>query len=422
MRSAADTVEFGTLRSSDDGVTTHMNIRVNPKYQDFRIADLTNGKIVERIRSIFGDPASVTTRVIIKFEERLIHSESVYEFIKYMMEHNMFPISSVTSNVGRVFTRAIFDYIFGGYTERELLWWKIEPVKLKGLEFTAFKHSDDLIEWAQKNAYSLPLIKNFQHTLYADSGRPRVNMQRYQVPVKQDHVISSVSFDGAATMPGFLPVIRYSQGDDILNSWWFSKQESWNQHGTFYYLEPQSDALLYCPKLLVATNKITALRQIDSLENITRIPMLKRVEREIGRVLDRETLAAYDILPEDGMMTPREYMTHRQQSPAGYGSVFYDMDPDKAYYVGDSLNLYSAEDGLDRLLYQLAQHYGYDAVLLTHMVGMYGIVSEVLDVRPRLESFDNLYFKAKCEICNEQMEALYKCIECDQYICSACKK
>ena len=65
---------------------------------------------------------------------------------------------------------------------------------------------------------------------------------------------------------------------------------------------------------------------------------------------------------------------------------------DRRHYAAHLLGYYAKEDSLDQILCDLARKFGYDVVILTNMVGSQQIVTEVLDTRPREESFANLHY------------------------------
>lgn len=64
------------------------------------------------------------------------------------------------------------------------------------------------------------------------------------------------------------------------------------------------------------------------------------------------------------------------------------------YYGDDDLewDLYAAEDYLDQPLCSMAAKAGYDIVILENMVGSFQVVTEVLDVRSRKDSFLSLIY------------------------------
>ena len=61
-------------------------------------------------------------------------------------------------------------------------------------------------------------------------------------------------------------------------------------------------------------------------------------------------------------------------------------------YAGRRLHMYATEDFLDQYLCELAHTAGYDVVLLEGIPGYHQVVAEVLDVRPRVDSFDALVY------------------------------
>lgn len=61
-------------------------------------------------------------------------------------------------------------------------------------------------------------------------------------------------------------------------------------------------------------------------------------------------------------------------------------------YAGEYLDLYAREDDWDQILCVGAAQAGFDIVVLTSMVGMFQVVTEVLDTRSREESFFSLLY------------------------------
>ncbi len=56
------------------------------------------------------------------------------------------------------------------------------------------------------------------------------------------------------------------------------------------------------------------------------------------------------------------------------------------------LHLYAIEDSLDTEICKAAAVKGIDIVIFTHMTGSYQVVSELVDTRERLSSFEHLIY------------------------------
>ena len=54
--------------------------------------------------------------------------------------------------------------------------------------------------------------------------------------------------------------------------------------------------------------------------------------------------------------------------------------------------MYASEDYLDQEICKMGRERGLDIIVLTHMIGMYQVVTEILDCRNRDISFQRLLF------------------------------
>jgi len=179
--------------------------------------------------------------------------------------------------------------------------------------------------------------------------------------------------------------------------------------GTFYYVEPGSDVLLDMGeggRFLTAHNKLSAAVVLNA----------ELAKRFAGREMP-EDLAALSVEIDEGvhrlvsahrndgiLFRPGSRLNDEQRytatlrflvgalspktriDPASYR--LYDESGEPLLYVGDTF--YAQEDVFDQPLCRLARRLGYAAVVLLHMPSALRVVSEVLDVRPRAESFANL--------------------------------
>jgi hypothetical protein len=62
------------------------------------------------------------------------------------------------------------------------------------------------------------------------------------------------------------------------------------------------------------------------------------------------------------------------------------------YYAGKLLDLYAKEDAFDQPICREASKKGIDLVIFTHMAGSFQVVTEVLDTKPREDTFRSLVY------------------------------
>lgn len=91
-------------------------------------------------------------------------------------------------------------------------------------------------------------------------------------------------------------------------------------------------------------------------------------------------------LPKDLIMTPEEVLSF---------GVLQDIPlprSNESHYAAHLLSLYAHEDTSDQPLAKAAQARNIDLVVLTNMPGSYQVVTEILDARPRVDSFRSLIY------------------------------
>ena len=100
------------------------------------------------------------------------------------------------------------------------------------------------------------------------------------------------------------------------------------------------------------------------------------------------------VLPKDLMLTPTEYISFITQNPnIENPSIQSDIISDNSkHYVGTILSLYALEDGFDQPLCELGRDKNLSIIILESMIGSHQVVTEVLDTRPREESFRSLVY------------------------------
>ena len=98
------------------------------------------------------------------------------------------------------------------------------------------------------------------------------------------------------------------------------------------------------------------------------------------------------ILPDDLMMTPSEAFAADGGDNELWTYESVAALPQVKHIAGSYLGLYAFEDKLDQPLCIAAREQGLDVVILTHMVGRFQVVTEVLDTRSREKSFASLVY------------------------------
>jgi hypothetical protein len=281
-------------------------------------------------------------------------------------------------NVGLT-ARMALGYLLSGYTEPEMdfyigdHWREVADFQQWGRwQFCAL---ESWYAQAMTDCQSLPIILYGRAgDLYTKSQRPRTDMSLF-LPLT------------LSTPPSYkqeedwqlVPVTRYASG---MSRGLFHEEDNTRQFGTYYYKEEESTIFLRYKRALIAKNKYEAAKQLG-------------VEAE--RYLNGEKTAKAwyrgEIpTPADLMMTPIEMydctLTQDRDILGNCNELCKQISQDKRY-AGLFLGLYAAEDDLDGILYDRAKKAGYDIVIFS-AIGSHQVVEEVLDVRPRAESFSHL--------------------------------
>lgn len=176
--------------------------------------------------------------------------------------------------------------------------------------------------------------------------------------------------------PTLIPVIRYGLG---MTRGLYSTSASSGYCGTFYYYEPDSNTLLEANNVLVTPNKITASIHLLGLEN-TYLNMTSSLNT-FGELSEEEE-PYYRPMPDDVSGGYPGYDDWR--------TVLDNMATGRFVPTQWNKNLYAQEDRFDQVICRAAREKGFDVILLTLMTGGNRMVSEVLDVRDRAESFNSL--------------------------------
>jgi len=301
---------------------------------------------------------------------------------------------------------------------------------------------------AQKDPNDLHLRLLPSTSFYKRSKRPITSMNLLRgnkirlldlSKVKRGILISGAPFKIGTDF--YIPVTRYS--NDMNNGCYFNSSEEdilenkKNKYlGTFYYWEPDSTCYLrmgkrfeyFETKFECATVMVDRLKNYldnngdksefvssneyqDSLRFVLRIDIEKLIlnlEKYIQNILydvSRELKNGYeeylffernvnrnDKKKEVDDLLMNDLRLIYQGKPPIYLPINneYKSLIDKRY-MGQTF--YAAEDELDQFLAQALIVIGHDVVVFGRMAGLFRVVSEVFDVRPRTISFDNLCWR-----------------------------
>jgi hypothetical protein len=189
-----------------------------------------------------------------------------------------------------------------------------------------------------------------------------------------------------------IPVTRYSSCVETgLYHCSISSEET--RCGTYYYQELESHIYLLVDNHLVARTKTGACLAL--LETSTNEEFKEDVESYVSNMPKEQKNYENGLYKEDMMYTPLEAATLLGYKGIGDASTVSQYP----IYLGssplqgpkeDHSGLYASEDDLDIPMCLEARRQGYDTVLLTHMIGAFKVVSELVDVRSRVESLRNL--------------------------------
>lgn len=236
---------------------------------------------------------------------------------------------------------------------------------------------------ALREGGSLGLYLCAPSLLYA-SNRPKTDMAMFQGGmsrvIKREDLQAGSDGDSFVVLDGeiwyVLPVARYAAG--MTKGLYFDQETPQDTCGTFYYLEPESTTFLAYKTRDTFFNKTVCSLAFDGeAQKYSDAPIHEHIS---------------GVLPADLMMTPTEAM--EKDVIKDYEKI---LEQDTSFlsqkrYVGYVGDLYAAEDYLDQDICVKGRERGLDVIVLTHMVGMYQVVTEILDTRGRTESFASLLY------------------------------
>jgi hypothetical protein len=236
----------------------------------------------------------------------------------------------------------------------------------------------DLVETSQESS-----PRPISEKIYPRSGRAITQMKRLlttpprkiQIQKQWDVEINDTCF--CLDVPigeytdMYIPVTRYGQTP---GTGFYGTGEYHDPMFTWYYVEPDSDFVLYASHAFVARNKFQAFLLLSngsykSQESfvVSRIVDYMNDHGIYGEPID-PFLESDEVYLDDITTFFRNPMT---------GEIFFEE---------------GAMDFLDDVLSEMIRQKGYDVLVLTHQPGNYGrLVSECLDGRTRSTSFSNIY-------------------------------
>jgi len=288
--------------------------------------------------------------------------------VRHMIYNGFFPYFNRDYAEGPFFVESLF---FRRYNEATLTFW-LSNFTLKDVlsSISAFKWSNmaALQENSERSPYSFSLILFAPHLVYMESRRAKTTMSKFVIPGK------SIVIYNRPDENEFIPVTRYAEG--MSKSFYFEDTSDIQKNsycGTFYYYEPESTTFLHVnpQKILRAIDKSDAAKKLGVLESFVRV---------------------FEVLFLDyNLLVSKKYWDLWSGHPRD-PNVPSDVSEFDVFYSAYKQEAYALQDDLDQPFCNAAREQGYDVIILDKMVGSRQIVTEILDTRPREESFGNLCF------------------------------
>lgn len=182
---------------------------------------------------------------------------------------------------------------------------------------------------------------------------------------------SMINMDEGYYRDVIIPVLRYQQDEG--SYYYIGKHSNVRFCGTYYYYQYNSGVLLRAPNCMVTLNKLTAAMEMGYTPQ-----MLS--DFFVGSFSD----TAFAIQTGGVFGTDIKKFLEQLLTP-GHGGLFPLDQP-------APLSFYAFEDFVDQIICQRAREMKIDLIVLKAMVGKSGYVTEILDTRERLVSFNNLLF------------------------------
>jgi MYND finger len=298
---------------------------------------------------------------------QISQKEWTVDLLRHCMYNGLFPIPHYAH-----VQKHIEDIFFRRYNDTTLEFWTQVSTtrRLRRIQSLMYLPGEDIESYALNNSFALPLLLFAPEKLYANSHRPKTAMKLFQIPTS--HLRRELTLDDDTKQ---FMVTRYAQG--MYGGLYHMNYDEQEHCGTFYYFEPESETILTARanKVLYAKDKIEAFNMIT-----------RKVE-------PHQVVSAEEVANNRLYYTPMEFIRkfgdlkikRRLMNKA-------DFQGNRQYYCAHVLNVYANQDEFDQVLCKAARKKGYEIVVLEDMVGARQIVTEILDVRLRKESFEHLYF------------------------------
>jgi len=344
------------------------------------------------------------TRYFINTEEDIINlissleSEINHKYIypvmyvydpKRMIQLGLWPTSVDIDNL-------MIDWLSGSDPNSMRFWHLSEctrdPEFLKNETVWSYKPVKIIKQEALDEADSTRLMFVAPELVYQKSRRPKTDMSLFRnssnLRISKNEIIrGKININGETW--NVVPVTRYAKG---MSRGLYYNNPADDICGTFFYLEEESTTFLTYKRALRAFNKTDAMKKLQILDLSSHETMNIVIETE-------KHINGY--YPRNLILTPSEAFCMNQERH-GYSQEIHDYQdgneiepnniPEVPRYAGIYLSLYAKEDKFDQPLCKGARAAGYDIVILENMVGSFQVVTEVLDTRPREESFKNLLY------------------------------
>lgn len=235
------------------------------------------------------------------------------------------------------------------------------------------------------------------NSLYSESLRPVNDMSMFRTA-------GSLTLDETAFAKArdneqeYIPVARYAVG--MSQGMYYTSKPATDKCGTFYYLERESNCLLRFKNLLIAKNKVRAYETLKKI-NLKRLTgTYSDIERAVAMFEDSDLnltplrfYKKYQRKYEKVDQFMEDLLIEERHKDFGEDEERDGLQLSRTFYCARRMELYGLEDKFDQPICELARDVlKYDGIILEHMVGGRQIVTEVLDTRPREESFKNLVY------------------------------
>jgi hypothetical protein len=305
--------------------------------------------------------------------------------LRLLIYHGFMPVTNSTLLL------VVIDHLmFRRYNMETLEFWHngIEHIlsQLHNAKYEFFT-VEGLVQNATRTASSFGLNLFAPEQMYKQTRRPINYMGMFQTA--ESPILRTVPDNQL-----FIPVTRYA--NDMSGSLYFKdKKPDEDFCGTFYYYEPESTTYLYSNSVLRAKNKREAVRTLWEKLVTEGKSSSKGSVRDLLQANYNQLM--YALEDSNLMFTPTQFIELGKTWSSAIDIDIYKfpIDPniqDRQFYCAFTLGFYAAEDDFDQALCELGREAGYSAIILEKMVGSRQIVIEVLDTRPREESFRNLHF------------------------------